>query len=157
MTIMTAINVTRRAVAVAPATEDDPWAAIGEQSLAGLDADALKKTADVARVLHAPAPVAPRVRPQRSQASKLGELPDLGREGFGFRGEAARRPHLHVEDAEGAPARPMLARTVIATACFGAAMGVGSWLRSEQHNPVQGAIVVAFGAVVALMVWLSGR
>ena len=154
---MTAINVTRRAVAVAPAAEDDPWAAIGEQSLAGLDAEALKKTADVARVLQAPSPVTPRVRRQRSQASKPGDLPDLSRESSSFRGEAAGRPHLHVDDAEMAPARPMLARTFAATACFGVAMAVGSWLRSEQHNPVQGAIVVAFGAVVALMVWLSGR
>lgn len=154
---MTAINVTRRAVAVAPATEDDPWAAIGEQSLAGLDADALKRTADVARVLQAPAPATPRVRPQRTQASKPGELPDFGQGGAGFRGDAPGRPHLHVEDLEGASTRPMLARTLAATACFGVAMAVGSWLRSEQHNPVQGAIVVAFGAVVALMVWLSGR
>lgn len=156
---MTAINVTRRAVAVSPATEDDPWAAIGEQSLAGLDAQALIKTADVARVLQAPgaSTIPSRVRPQRPQASKPGELPDLGRDRQGFRGDAAVRPHLHAADADTAPARPMLARTVVATACFGAAMAMGSWLRSEQHNPVQGAIVVAFGAVVALMIWLSGR
>jgi hypothetical protein len=51
----------------------------------------------------------------------------------------------------------MLIRTAMALGCFGAAMAIGSWLRSEQHNPVQGAIVVAFGAVVAFAVWLSGR
>jgi hypothetical protein len=161
------ISALTTTVEVAATAEEDPWASIGEQSLPGQDAQAISKSSDVMRLLTS-MPLAGNGLNKQSKAQR--PAPVASRPGeFSLLEDGVARPKVAKCRMEAE--RPFLSagrelafmrvqripRTLLAVVIFGVAMALGSYLRSAYHNPIQGGIVVAFGAVLALMLWLSGR